>query len=232
MPTVRFQRIVKSAVVVTFFLVFLWSIGFEQVLSESRLVPALLVGLGLFLFGLVFFIFYLVAELPLRKTLAFVAAHSWYNMLPERWWKPEEDPWWMFYLKVLFSTVAFFASFSVHLAALVILFYLAGEPFTVEFGYLLIASSSALVVIRLTRYIESEMSKEVTEVLLTFILYFGLIAGILLVSYLGGADAPNWLWNQIWSRRQFIFILFLVYFGLDILLQVIHDSGRRISMND
>ncbi len=175
MTGVRSQRLVKAGILVVLVLaVMLITVGPQRILDIAQISTFILLGLSIALSALVILLLYVLAGGYLSRFIRFVAERSWYNMLPARLWTPEQDTWWRFLVKVSASTVVFSLSFLLYLTPLVIIFYLAGEPFSTQAGFLIAASFSALVIVRLARYAPNTMPEELTAGLTAFLLSFGM----------------------------------------------------------
>ncbi len=202
-------------------------VGLPGILDVGRILSLILLGASLALLSLAIFLLYMLAGGHTVRLLRFVEDHSWYNMLPAKFWTPERDSWPRFLAKVSISTILFSMSFLLYLTPFVIIFYLAGEPFSTEPGYLILASFSALVVLRLARYLPDELPEDLTATLSAFLFSIGIIAGVVLLTYLGSPDPWAWLWTLVVSQREILFVMFVAYVFLDTAVQFLYDRKNK-----
>src|SRR2546426_3451265 len=138
-------------------------------------------GLGvLFVFFALIFFLMLFSAAVFERPLGFLWSQPWDETLPKRWAHRKEDSSGKYVLKLILSVTLFFLAFLIYLSVMVTFFYLAGPPFSSQLGYLMVASLSAVALVRLERYLPGESHSRAAKALFDFLLPFGLIVAFIL----------------------------------------------------
>jgi hypothetical protein len=96
-----------------------------------------------------------------------------------------------------------------------VFFYLAGEPFSSDPSNLLVAAFACVVALHFAGAILPENPQKFGEMAYEIFLPFGIVAGFMILNYLGRPNSVLWLVERFAIHWQEIISFFIVYLLLD-----------------
>src|SRR2546425_6491347 len=197
-------------------------LSFDGLLGTLSLLPlvSLFAGAVLFLLYMVGFYIRLFRSAPFQ---------SWHELMPEGL-KSEGASAPRYALGLALSTLLFFLAFLVYFGIMAVFFYLAGEPFSSDVSSLLVAAFASVVALHFAGSLLPEDPQKFGDLVYEFLLPFGIIAGFMILNYLGQPSPLRWLWDQFVLHLKEIITLFIVYLWLDQFVPILRKALSPIRL--
>ena len=213
----------SKVIAISLFLCMTFSIAFVLILRTTVSLETILVLLGvLAILALVTFVLTAMFR-KVEHFLETVPKYPWFQApnLPSI---RTNDHLLLLVGKALAGASFQLAAYLFYMTILAIFFFVLGDPFSSAPSYLLWATFSAAVIVRLSRYVPN-WAQRIATLIADFLVPFGVIAALALWLKFGGSIASPQILTILTVYGPLIFMLFPLYLLTDAAFQSLRDRG-------